>query len=406
MLESIESSSRRVFLNKFKKPKNFGNKSNSNLLINGDNLIALKALKQEYRGKVDCIYIDPPYNSGNKLSHYNDFLKHENWLLMMKERLVEMWDLLSEKGSLWISIDDSEFHYLKVLCDSIFGRDKFVTTIVWNQRTSRENRRVFSVNHEYILLYAKNLKKFSEARKPLNLTQEILDRYKNPDNDPRGPWQSVSMNVQSGHGTKDQFYVLKTPSGKKHILPEGRCWVYTEKKFKEEVSKGNIWFGKNGLGVPRIKKFLKDANAGVTPHTLWMANEVGTNDEAKKELKTIFKDENIFETPKPERLISRIIEISTEPNDLVLDAFLGSGTTAAVAHKMNRRWIGIEVGDHCLSYCVTRLSNIISGTDQAGISKDVKWNGGGGFKYIELSDFKSNYLYKNLVSDSLMQVEQ
>ncbi len=369
--------------------KNYGASKTGNLLIQGENLSALKILENEFYEKITCVYIDPPYNSGNKLSHYRDALTHEKWLLMMKERLTIIWKLLNKNGSLWISIDDSECHYLKVLCDEIFGRDKFVTTIIWNQRNSRENRRVFSVNHEYILLYAKDPKVFSGYRNPLKLTDEVLNRYKNPDNDCRGPWQSVTLNVQSGHGTKDQFYTLIAPSGKKHILPKGRCWVYTQKKLKDEIEKNNIWFGKDGKGVPRIKKFLSSANSGLTPHTLWMCDEVGTNDAAKKDLKEIFDDSNIFETPKPETLISRILEISTNPGDYVLDCFLGSGTTVTAAHKLGRKWIGVESGEHCASYCIERLQKIIEGKDDTGITKQANWKKGGGFKFLNL---KSIYM--------------
>jgi adenine-specific DNA-methyltransferase len=375
----------------------YGDPDSGNLLFQGDSLDTLTFLRKDYSNRIKCIYIDPPYNSGAKLSHYEDALTHDQWLKMMKDRLLMMWSLLTDDGSLWISIDDSEFHYLKVMCDEIFGRESFVTTIVWNQRTSRENRRVFSVNHEYILLYAKNPKAFGLIRNSLKLTKEVLSRYKNPDNDPRGHWQSVSLNVQGGHGTKDQFYTLVSPSGKKHALPNGRCWVYTQKKLQEEIAKNNIWFGQNGEGAPRLKKFLKDAKSGLTPHTLWLADEVGTTDSAKKDLKSLFEGQNIFETPKPEQLLARIIEIATQPGDYVLDCFLGSGTTTAVAHKLNRKWIGIEIGEHCQTYCMKRMVKIIKGEDAYGITKYAKWLKGGGLTFFKaIQESKKDSIPKRL----------
>ena len=371
------------------KDYSLGSKTSENILIKSENLIALKLLEDQYANEVRCIYIDPPYNNGEDFHHYEDKTCSQTWADSLKQRLEVMWKLLRDDGSIWISIDENEIYNLKAICDSVFGKEQFITTFIWNQRTSRENRRVFSVNHEYILLYAKKPKVFGEKRNRLKLTEEVLKRYKNPDNDPRGPWQSVSMNVQGGHGTKSQFYDLIAPNGKKHTLPSGRCWTYTESKLKEEVKKNNIWFGKNGDGVPRIKKFLKDVSVGLTPHTLWMAEEVGTTDSAKKDLKKLFDLKNIFETPKPEALISRIIEISTDQGDLVLDAYLGSGTTIAVAHKLKRNWIGIESGDQVYSYCVPRIEKVINGQDDFGISDEVNWQGGGGFKFYELKENKN-----------------
>ena len=259
----------------------------------------------------------------------------------------------------------------------------FITTIVWQMRTSRENRRVFSNNHEYILVYATNSERFAAIRHDLDLTTEVKARYKNPDNDPRGPWQSVSANAQAGHGTKEQFYTLIAPNGKKHDPPKGTCWRYTWKRMQEEIAAGNIWFGKDGNGVPRMKRFLVEAKAGLTPETLWLADEVGTNDFAKKNLLTMFPDATVFETPKPESLIRQVIHIATNPDDLVLDSFLGSGTTAAVAHKMGRHYIGIEMGDHAVTHCVPRLKKVIEG-EQGGISEQVNWKGGGGFRFFRL----------------------
>ncbi len=362
-----------------------GDASAENLLIQGDNLLALKALLPFYRGKVKCIYIDPPYNTQSAFTHYDDKLEHSQWLTMMYPRLVLLRELLAEDGSIWVSIDDREAHYLKVLMDEVFGRDSFVTTIAWQQRTTRENRKTFSSNHEYLLLYTKDYTRFAATRNDLELTDEVRARYKNPDNDSRGSWQSVSANAQAGHGTPSQFYTLIAPNGKQHDLPNGRCWLYTEERIRKEIAANNIWFGKDGNGVPRIKKFLSEAKAGLTPETLWFAEDVGTNDFAKKHLIELFRDADLFDTPKPESLINQVIHISTNPGDIVLDSFLGSGTTAAVAHKMGRRWIGIEMGEHAVTHCLPRLEKVIGG-EQGGISKAVDWQGGGGFRFHTLGE--------------------
>ena len=358
----------------------YGESGTGNALIQGENLHVLDLLQSQYAGKVQCVYIDPPYNNQERYRHYMDNSSHEVWLEMMVARLQAIKPLLSIDGSLWISIDDREIHYLKVAADEIFGRENFVTTVVWQQRTSRENRKVFSNNHEYLLVYAINQRKFRAKRNLLPGGSELLARYKNPDSDPRGPWQSVSANVQAGHATKSQFYDLVAPSGNVHRPPEGRCWVYTKEKMQREITAGNIWFGKTGECVPRIKRFLKFSKVGLTPETLWPASEVGTNDEAKKQLLKLFPNDGVFDTPKPEGLIRRVLEIATEPGDLVLDAFLGSGTTTAVAHKLNRRYIGIEHGEHAVTLCAARLRLVVDG-DTTGISTDVRWRGGGGFDF-------------------------
>lgn len=351
---------------------------NGNLLVRGDNLAVLTALLPHYGFSVRCCYIDPPYNNQERHYHFHDARGHDEWLAGVTARVELIARYLRDDGSLWISIDDREVHYLKVACDAILGRDNFVTTIVWEQRTTRENRKVFSNNHEYLLVYAKDIRRFTATRNALALSPEIRARYKNPDNDPRGPWQSVSANVQAGHGTPDQFYRLVSPSGKVHYPPHGRCWVYGLKKMHKEIAANNIWFGKDGEGVPRIKRFLSKAGTGMTPETLWKANDVGTNDHAKKHLLRLFPDDEVFDTPKPEALVHRILEIATSPGDLVLDAYLGSGTTAAVAHKAGRHYIGIEEGDHAFDLSARRLSRVVDG-DDSGISSLVGWQGGGGF---------------------------
>lgn len=357
-----------------------------NMLIHGDNLLALKALESRYAGQVRCIYIDPPYNTGYAFEHYDDNLEHSIWLSLMRSRLSILKQLLRRDGSIWISIDDTEVAYLRILCDEIFGRQNFVTTIIWEKRKTRENRRAFSFKHDYLLVYAANKAEFEEIRNPVELTDEVLKRYRNPDNDPRGVWQSVSINAQAGHATPSQFYEITTPSGKTLKPPAGRCWLYTEERLMELIKDNRIYFGADGNNAPRLKKFLSESeNAGLTPETIWYADDVGTNDTSKKEILSIFGKDNIFDTPKPESLIERVLRIASNPGDLVLDSFLGSGTTAAVAHKMGRRYIGIEMGEHAYTHCKKRLDMVVSGEDKGGISKAENWQNGGGYRFYELA---------------------
>jgi len=351
-----------------------------NTLIQGENLEVLSRL-QELGSPVRCAYIDPPYNNQESYEHYEDVSSHDEWLANLKERVKLIYNLLRQDGSLWISIDDRGMHHLKVACDQLFGREKFVATITWEHRKSRENRNVFSFNHEYILVYAKDYETFCSTRNQIPLNDEVLKRYRNPDDDPRGPWQSVSANVQAGHAVESQFYEIEAPNGKRHTPPKGRCWAYNKERMEKEIENNNIYFGKDGNGVPRIKKFLKDANKGLTPHTLWKAEKVGTTSSAKKHILDLFPDDPPFDTPKPEKLISRIIRIATDPGDLVLDAYLGSGTTAAVAHKLRRNYIGIERGAHATTLCAKRLAKVVKGED-GGVSDEVDWSGGGGFKVL------------------------
>lgn len=363
------------------KSKSYGDISTYNMLIHGDNLLALKALENDYSGRVKCVYIDPPYNTGSAFEHYHDGLEHSEWLCMMKPRLELIRDLLTEDGTIWISIDDDERDYLKILCDEVFGRKNFITAIIWQKIHSIKNdARYLSVNHDYILVYAKdiNFVKFNM----LNRTEDMNNRYKNPDNDPRGPWQSGDLvaNEVRTNGNYD----LISPTGKVFNVPPGKHWVYSQENMINMINENRIWFGKSGTSFPRKKRFLSEVQQGRTPDTWWTSEEVGHNQEAKREVKALFPDD-IFATPKPERLVSRILEIATSEGDLVLDSFLGSGTTAAVAHKMGRKWIGIEQGDHCYSHCQKRLEKVING-EAGGISKNINWQGGGGFKFYELAD--------------------
>lgn len=360
-----------------------GENRTGNLIIHGDNLHALERLTPNFTERVRCVYIDPPYNNGESYTHYNDDLDHAQWLKSIRARLELLHPLLRSDGSIWISIDDREVHYLKVAADSVFGRKNFVSTIIWQQRTTRENRRAFSNNHEYILVYAKDARRFAATRNQLAPTSEFFRRYKNPDNDPRGPWQSVSANVQAGHGTSSQFYSIRAPNGSEHVPPKGRCWVYSKERMEEAIARGDVYFGRTGRGVPRLKRFLKQS-AGLTPTTLWLGDEVGTNLSAKKQLLKLFPDAAVFETPKPESLLRKVLEIASDAGDIVLDAYLGSGTTAAVAHKMNRRYIGIEAGEHAVTHCAERLRMVVDG-EPSGISGDVDWRGGGGFDFLRFN---------------------
>lgn len=354
----------------------------SNMIIKGDNCAVCDYIMNEFADKVKCIYIDPPYNNGEEYAHYSDVFSHKQWLDNMRSIINRLFRLLTKDGSLWISIDDNEVHYLKVLCDEIMGRSNFVTTIIWQQRTTRENRRAFSNNHEYILVYAKDPATFKKKRNLLCADNSVLARYKNPDNDPRGPWQSVSLNVQAGHAVSSQFYSITAPGGKVFNPPNGRCWIYNETRMKKEIADNNIWFGLDKNSTPRKKKFLCDAKLGLTPETLWLASDVGTTNDAKKQLLALFPTMTVFDTPKPESLIRRILEIASNEGDLILDAFLGSGTTAAVAHKMKRAYIGIDISSESIDYSLSRLKRVIAG-EKSGISKDLGWEGGGSFSYYE-----------------------
>ncbi len=361
--------------------KSYGDKNTENMLIYGDNLLALKALEQDFAGKIKCIYIDPPYNTGNAFEQYDDSLEHSIWLSLIKPRIELLYRMLTEDGSIWISIDDDECHYLKVVCDEIFGRRNFINTIIWHKKHTRSNdARWLSDNHDFILAYAKN--KSVWKRNLLPRTEEANEGYSNVDNDPRGPWASGPCHAKTPN-PKD-IYPIKTPSGRELLPPPGTSWRFSKDRFQELIEDNRIYFGPSGNNVPRYKRFITEVQEGLVPLTIWFKNEVGDNQEAKQEVKQ-FNASEVFTTPKPERLIQRILQISTNENDLILDSFLGSGTTAAVANKMNRRWIGIELGDHCNTHCIPRLQKVCDGTDQGGISEAVEWKGGGGFKYYYLA---------------------
>lgn len=366
----------------FEDPKfSYGSQDSQNLLIQGDNLLALKALLPYYASKVKCVYIDPPYNTGSAFEHYDDNLEHSKWLEMMYPRLELLRELLSEDGSIWISIDADESHYLKVICDEIFGRKNFIDEVVWQRSYAPINlKKTLSRSHDTILVYAKNLQGFELNKLPRS--EEANSRYKNPDNDPRGVWKSGDLSV--GPAVEKNIYEVATPSGRKVMPPSGRSWVLSQERFHEFLADDRIWFGPKGDSVPSVKRFLTEAKDGITPMTWWPYQEVGHNQDAKKEIKELNLGE-VFGTPKSEKLIQRILTLATNEGDLVLDSFLGSGTTAAVACKMNRRFIGIEMGEHAKTHCAARLQKVIDG-EQGGISKDVNWQGGGGFRFYNLGE--------------------
>ena len=373
--------------------RGYGDSNADNLLIRGDNLLALKALLPFYRGQVKCIYIDPPYNTQSAFEHYDDKLEHSQWLSMMYPRLVLLRDLLAEDGSIWVSIDDNEGHYLKVLMDRIFLRKNFVANVIWQKAYGpRSNAFLISDSHDHILVFGKNKELISFNL--LNRSEEQTQKYKNPDNDPRGDWkpENASISLLSGQrgkqfsktGKSENLFEIESPTGKKHYPPKNRCWAFSPKSYDLIKADNRIWFGQDGSGRPAIKRFLAEISQGVIPQTVWLHTEVGHNQESSREIRVLFGDAP-FSTPKPERLIQHILKITTNPGDLILDSFLGSGTTAAVAHKMGRRYIGIEMGEHAETHCIPRLQKVIDG-EQGGISPAVNWQGGGGFRYYTLAD--------------------
>lgn len=334
-----------------------------NLLIEGDNLEVLKLLQKSYAGKVKLIYIDPPYNTGKDFvypDNFQDNVKnyleltgqvqggqkistnsessgrfHTDWLNMIYPRLKLARDLLHEEGVLFVTIDSTELDNLTSVLKELMGTENFATTFIWEKRRSRENRKAFSVNHDYVVCIARNKVVFDTVRGMLPLTDEARNRYTNPDNDPRGVWQSVAITAQAGHGTKSQFYTITTPNGRLVDPPSGNCWRFTFDRLKELIGEGRIWFGQDGGNVPRQKMFLAEQEEGLTPHTLWTSDEVGTTDSAKRELNSLFDDQAVFDTPKPVELIQRMVGIGCDKDGLVVDFFAGSGTTAEAVLRQN-----------------------------------------------------------------------
>ena len=355
-----------------------------NRLIFGDNLLALKALEQEFAGKVKCVFIDPPYNTGSAFEHYEDGIEHSIWLGLIRDRLEIIKRLLSSDGSLWIAIDDNEAHYLKVLCDEIFGRSAFVSSMVWENFYGRSNAAAISPAHNYVLLYSPLGQDWKKVRNLLPRGEESSSKYKNPDNDPRGAWRLGPI-FAAGERHEGLMYIVRTPSGREVCPPKGSHWRMVEEQFWKMVGDGRILFGEKGDNNPAVKLFLSEVQEGLVPRTWWSHSEVGHSQEAKREIQALFPGDIPFDTPKPERLLNQVLTIATNPGDIVLDSFAGSGTTGAVAHKMGRRWIMIELGEHCHTHIIPRLKKVIDGDDKGGVTEVSNWQGGGGFRYFSLA---------------------
>lgn len=356
-----------------------------NRLIFGDNLLALKALEQEFAGKVKCVFIDPPYNTGSAFTHYDDGLEHSIWLGLMRDRVEIIHRLLSDDGSLWITIDDNEAHYLKVMCDEVFGRSNFVTSIAWEKDQARHNDAVISGSHDHILVYAKNLSIWKKIRNLLPREESGNGRYKNTDGDPRGPWLQGACSTAKSGSEKNRFHVM-LPSGRLIQPPPGNYWRFSESTLEKAKADGRVYYGKDGDRLPIIKSYLSEVQNGYVPKTLWLASEVGSNQSAKRDhLRKLLTDVEPFSTPKPEGLIERVFQIATNPGDIVLDSFAGSGTTGAVAQKMGRRWIMVELGEHCHTHIIPRLQKVIDGDDKGGVTETTNWQGGGGYRYYKLA---------------------
>lgn len=359
------------------------NRDSKNVYISGDNLDALQHLVKSYYGKVKVIYIDPPYNTGSDGFVYNDKFNftpqalaerldideeragrilsmtkrgsasHAAWLTFMLPRLTFARDLLTKDGVIFISIDDNEQANLKELCDEIFGEDCFVAQFIWEKRKTRENRSTISIRHDYVLCYVKTADLLEEALGLEDMSEEAISRYKNPDNDPKGPWTSVPAIAQAGHATKSQFYTFIAPNGNSYNPPSGSCWRMTEEKMKEAVAQNKIWFGSDGNGVPRIKKYLSEGKQGLTPESFILSDRGGTNDSAKREVVDLFEGKAVFETPKPTQLIESLLKMSSNEDSLILDFFGGSSTTAHAVLNMNesdggtRRFILVQLQEPC-----------------------------------------------------------
>ena len=366
--------------------RSFGDRACENLLIHGDNLLALKALLPEYEGKVKCVFIDPPYNTGSAFTHYDDGVEHSTWLSLIRSRLEILRRLLSDDGSLWITIDDNEAHYLKVMCDEVFGRSNFVSNVIWQKKFSPQNDAKWLSNmHDHVLVYAAN----KDVWRPRKLKIEDGSKMSRgiDDGDPRGKWLSVDYTCnKSSKERPNLFYSILNPNTNEEIWPKDTAvWRFSKERHAENVRDGLVYWGKNGTNkVPRFKNFKTVDVNEIVPSTVWLHQDVGNTQEAKKEA-TLLSNVDPFSTPKPERLIKRILDISTSVGDLVLDSFAGSGTTGAVAHKMGRRWIMVELGEHCYTHIIPRIKKVISGDDHGGISEAVDWKGGGGYKLYELA---------------------
>lgn len=357
----------------------------NNILIRGDNLLGLKALEATHSNSVKCAFIDPPYNTGSAFKHYDDGVEHSLWLALIRERISIIHNLLSEDGSLWVTLDDNEAFYFKPMCDEVFGRSNFVSCLVWQKKVSPANdAQFFSGDHDYVFVYAKNAELWKPNR--LAMSEAQTSNYTNPDGDQRGPWNSTAYTcAKSADERPNLYYAITNPNTGEEIWPKRtRVWAFGPETHQKHVAEGLVYWGKDGRSSsPRLKKFF-DATARVVTRSVWPYTEVGHTQEGRMEMLKLFPDDP-FPTPKPERLLKRIIEIASERGDLILDSFAGSGTTGAVAHKMGRRWIMVELGDHCETHIVPRLKKVIDGDDPGGITEAVGWKGGGGYRYFKLA---------------------
>ncbi len=359
-----------------------------NRLIFGDNLLALKALEQEFAGKVKCVFIDPPYNTGSAFAQYDDGIEHSLWLSLMRDRLEILRRLLSNDGSIWITLDDNEAHYMKVLCDELFGRSSFVANIIWEKSDSpRMDARLFSIRHDHLLVYAKDLQVVTLNRLDRD---ELPSHYNQIDENGRRYYLKPlrAMGYADSRADRPTLFFPMTAPNNSVVYPirqdgsDGR-WRWGKERMDREPDRIEWVDGRNGW-TPYYRVY-GDEGSGRPPETIWTHQEVGSNRTSKAEVKALFADAKAFDTPKPEALIERVIHIATNPGDLVLDSFAGSGTTGAVAHKMGRRWIQVELGEHCHTHIIPRLQKVIDGDDPGGITKDVGWQGGGGFRYYRLA---------------------
>lgn len=370
-----------------------------NVLIHGDNLLALKALETDpnVRGRVKCVFIDPPYNTGSAFEHYDDGLEHSLWLGMMRDRLEILRNLLSEDGSIWITLDDNEAHYMKVMCDEIFGRRCFVANLIWRKRDGAPNDRKIGAVHDHILVYSKNRDE-KEAKTRAEISFNLMERTEKADSqyrvfrepsgeDPRGPFRKIDMtaNAKGGRFVESLTFGIKNPHSGEIVYPRpGTNWRHNEREVARLESEGRIYWGVDGRArTPMRKLYKSEAKAGMSSPSIW--DDVGLNQHAARELEIIFEKKATFETPKPEHLMHRILHIATNPGDLVLDSFAGSGTTGAVAHKMGRRWIMVELGDHARTHIVPRMNKVIDGQDKGGVTEAAGWKGGGGYRFFRLA---------------------
>ncbi|EHM89490.1 hypothetical protein HMPREF0045_00155 [Actinomyces graevenitzii C83] len=348
-----------------------------NLLILGESGDVLEALTRvpelakKYVGQVKLIYIDPPFNTAQTFASYEDNLEHSIWLTMMRDRLLHMKKLLADDGSIWVHLDDVEVHRMRLLLDEVFSPGSFVTTIAWEKAQGARNDTDISSAQDLILVYKKSPTiDFKSVRNLLPRSAAQIERYQNPDNDPRGPWRQGD-NGTAKSGSEDYRFQIKLPSGRKVVPPPGSYWRFSAASFQAARKEGRIWFGANGDSLPVIKRYLNEVQGGVVPRTWWPASEVGSNQEAKRDhLRRLFPDSEPFSTPKPERLLERIIHIGSNPGDIVLDVFGGSGTTAAVAQKMGRRWVTCELLESTFTtFTRPRLEKVVNDEDPGGITR-------------------------------------